>query len=352
MSPDRVAGGSDRKPAVLHFPLDAHLDALAAAQDAERVSWGFDSLDRLAPWPCGSMSMVVGPTGSGKTSLALAVAAKHALETGPVLYAHLELTGAQLLAKLAAQSLPYSALEILQAGKELHDRVAREVVAPLGRFYTMRAAAMGSATYALERIRERHDGPILYVIDYVQLIQRAGAKSEREAVTATSNGIVNFTEEQQIATLVVSRASRNSSRRMRENEESADSFVDVAAESSALEYGATNVLALAGRSTDAEERDMTVHVAKARYAMGGSAYFTFAGRSGRWAPSDGPPKAPDLGEIILEQAGDRIWPTRLDLIDHLRVEVKGVPVRQLRAALAELIERGALLEMDKMIRRA
>src|SRR5690349_14990117 len=60
-------------------------DEIVTLSKLPRLSWGFAELDRLAPFIAGTMSVLLGPTGRGKSALAFQIARHHATHTGPVL---------------------------------------------------------------------------------------------------------------------------------------------------------------------------------------------------------------------------------------------------------------------------
>jgi replicative DNA helicase len=262
------------------------------------LDYGIDGLNRLAPLPIRSMCTLVGPTGGGKTSLAMTIGAhrcRYATEPaamqGPTIHMLFELTPAQLAARRTSQRSHYTQRQVLggeMAQHELEATLAGE------HFYVVkpprRADFYEYAQRALDGVAKRSPGVPLLVVDYLQRI-RGGGKDLRIDVANIVDSIVDLVESRDMYCLLLSKGSRHGSRSMRDGKTRGEALVDVAAETSAIEAGSAAVLVITYEDRDGNETtDARIEVAKGRFgSTGASLGMRFHGPSGRWEELDAVP---------------------------------------------------------------
>ena len=272
---------------------------LAAEAALPMVPSGFGKLDNLLGGGLAARTMteLIGPTGSGKTSLAAQIGALHA-ESSPVLFYSGELTAAQLVARILAQRTGRSWRRVLRL--ELDERTMRDVLRGLNLYILGRSEnPLLDIAAAAAQLAARGAGVPLAIVDYAQLVADVG-ENMRLAVMQSVRALHRLTETTDLAMLLLAQGSRASSRAMHEAAGSAEDYVDAGAETAQLEQAAANVIALLGSRPDgAAEWDVTAAVSKARYGRTGKVELRFAGSSWQWTeleelPTTESEKARDL----------------------------------------------------------
>jgi len=265
-------------------------DILAASLLPE-LDYGVAGLNAAAPIPLRSLGTLVGPTGAGKTALAMTLAAhrtryagKPNPKQGPTAYFLFELTPAQFAARRAAQLSRFTWRQVLggvMAAHEIEQTLTGE------NFYVFKPPRdvdfIDYAKRCLDEIGKVCSAPPLLVADYLQRIRGKG-RDIREVTSSVVDGLVDLVESRDMYGLVLSKGSRGGSRSMRDGKTRGEALIDVAAESSAIEAGSAAVLAITYENRDGgDETDATIQIAKGRFGASGAAIgMRFHGPSGRW----------------------------------------------------------------------
>jgi hypothetical protein len=242
------------------------------------IDWGFESLNRAAPWPMNAIAAVSAPKGGGKTSFALEVSRRYATKNGPVLYVALEQTAPMIAARVYAQEMGVSQEQLIRGELTVDPNIITTV--PL--FIAAKMPLAGIAD-ALDLMLEVDGRPPLVVVDYVQRYA-IGSRDLRIGVLEAMATLLTLTESRKMGTLIVSQTSRSGSRRARDGATSGEDLVDVDAESGAIESDAAVKLVVTFKSRNGEAAtDVGVVVAKNRFGcVGARLGFRFEGASGRW----------------------------------------------------------------------
>jgi replicative DNA helicase len=250
------------------------------ARSGPLADWGFESLNRAAPWPIGSMAVVSAPKGGGKTSFALQVARQHAAKRGPVLYVAMEGTAELLTARAYGQAMGVDHLQ-LAIGKLSVD----PVVVTADPLHLAMRLDPDLIEPTLDLIAETDPRPPLLVTDYVQHFAM-GAREIRPALINVLGGLLKLTEGREMWTLAVSQTSRAGAKRARRKQRgSGEQLIDVDAESGVTEDFATVKLIMTFEPRLGEAvTDVDIAIAKVRYgATGVILPFRFEGATGRWS---------------------------------------------------------------------
>lgn len=268
---------------------------IIAQSSVPELDYGIARLNAAAPIPMRSMGTLVGPTGAGKTALAMTLAAhrtryvgKPGPNQGPTAYFLFELTPAQLAARRTSQLSRFTWRQVLggvMARHEIEQTLAGE------NFFVFKPPRDGDfidyAKRCLDEIAKVCPGTPLLVADYLQRIRGKG-RDMRELTSNVVDGLVDLVESRDMYGLVLSKGSRGGSRSMRDGKTRGEALIDVAAESSAIEAGSASVLAITYENRDgSDETDVRIEVAKGRFgASGASIGMRFHGPSGRWEELD------------------------------------------------------------------
>lgn len=224
------------------------------------------------------------PTGRGKTGLTIQVT-RHVALTMPVLYVSSELSRRQVLARVAAQHLSESWLDIYEMPPDKAPMIAQAVAesAP-----NLRVVKLDRSTVLSELLKAECDAigsaPLL-VLDYLQHAARRMSPSDyRIAMSMLSDEIARYTTDARAAAFIVSSVARG----FYSNNENktATEFLGTAKDSGDVEFDAAAVFFLdtepcpPGGTSSAR-----LHVAKSRFgAGGGTVGLRFDGRIGMFAP--------------------------------------------------------------------
>ena len=259
-------------------------------------------------WP--GLWMLVGPTGTGKTQLALSLALGAALKGCPVAYVGLELDEVGIVARLVGlrSRTPWSGLYLgsteltgaaLRAAKELEGLpIVAEYGSPMG-WPPDKLAEVAARLAKLAKARgiDTKRRPPLVVLDFLQLVgdtTEAAASGRtmqvRERIQFAAYQARAVAREHGVAVLAVSSTSRDNVGRLwlgaAEELPMPSALVGTGKESGEIEYSADGVLVLVGHQGDGYgERQVSVAVAKQRAGRTGWLHLAFNGH--RHRPSTG-----------------------------------------------------------------
>ena len=199
--------------------LDRQLDRLEqlyeCGEEITGVATGFADLDRMmSGLQRGSLVVLGGRPGSGKTSLALNIAAHAALEAVPVLMfslemSHLELTQRLLSAEARVEGTRLRNGKLIESDwPKISQAVGRMAEAPLHIDDNPHLTVMEIRAKA-RRLKSR-GGLGLVIVDYLQLMTgRSSAESRQVEVAEISRGLKILARELEVPVVALSQLSRN-----------------------------------------------------------------------------------------------------------------------------------------------
>lgn len=274
--------------------LNALIEGQPAAAALERRARLVDSILARArePWvqvrvgdqtiieiPPGGHVVLDGPTGSGKTALAVNSLATHAKESGPAIYVSLELQPDVIAARAIGSALGVTWDRVLKGD------VGRDAM--VGAIPERLMIVDGSALEMLTEIAMARETwprlPLLLCVDYIQLAaigddMRAGVAQRIEALRVLA-------EKERVVMLVVSQPSRAAAKELRAGDMTGAQTIGVSAESAQVERGATATIAIGGIGIP-DERGWTridLSIGKGRYGGGDKVWpAKYHGASGQW----------------------------------------------------------------------
>jgi len=270
--------------------VSALADELFAFSKLPRLSWGFEELDRLAPFLVGGLVVVIGATGRGKSSFLLQVGQHHARTLGPVLIVSAELPGALVGGRMVAriERVPWSQA---LGGEVDPERVRRALDIPNMRIIdTIGADILDVIDAELVAFAEEYPSqPALVLVDYLQLLP--GASQEmRHRVSDNIVGLRKLMVKQQAGAMVIAKAGRNPARALRSGEAMGTDATEAGAETGAIEHEALALVALgAMRPVDAADPDgasvVDLSIAKSRFGIADKVVpLRFEGATGHFEP--------------------------------------------------------------------
>ena len=199
--------------------LEAHLDYIEALYERKQsitgVPTGFIDLDQqLAGLQPSNLIIVGGRPGSGKTSLALGIAAHAALEAHtPVLVFSLEMSHRELTQRLLCSEARVDATRMRNG--RLHDSDWPKISHAVGRLAEAELFIDDNPHLTVmeirakaRRLKSRH-GLGLIVIDYLQLMSgRSNAENRQVEVSEISRGLKILARELEVPVIALSQLSR------------------------------------------------------------------------------------------------------------------------------------------------
>lgn len=266
---------------------------LPLAADAALMEWarplppalptGLDALDAIiGGLRAESAYYVNAATGKGKTGLTIQIAT-HISQSAPVVYISSELSRRQVLARVAAQHLSASWLDLYTLPPDKATLIADAVRAYAPNLRVIKLEASTSLTDLLKSEADAIGAAPLAVLDYLQhAARRATPTDYRIAMSVMSDEIARFTTDARSSALVVSSVARGF---YNGNEEKgASDFLGSAKDSGDIEFDAAGVMFLdcepcpPGGTSSAR-----LHIAKHRFGGTGTIGLVFDGRVGRFA---------------------------------------------------------------------
>ncbi len=291
------------------------------------------ALAEYARGRAGQAIVVVGPSGSGKSSLAIDTARHHARHVGPVVYVSLELSADEVGSRMTGMELGMGWEDVTRGAVSL-DRMSA-ALADFARMVVLAGpdATLTKAESTVVQLRaESPDLPILVAIDYLQLLEGEG-REERIRVASIAEAIRRFAQRLGVVVLAVSQTSRASSRGLRDGELVGADTTSTGAETAQIERMAALTIALGSmRPQEDGTTAIDISIGKGRMGQGDRVIpAVYNGRVGTWHIA-GP--SVSGAERRAERTGDR---------DGARVHGAGLAVKGCLAAASAPMSRADLV---------
>jgi hypothetical protein len=260
----------------------------------------------------GGIVLLIGGTGAGKTSLALDIAIRHAVNRGPAIVASLELVkrilGARVIGIRCDESWPGVLTGCVQ-----HEHMLQQWPNRL-RMIERRDVTIDNLHASVAAVRTEFPGePLLLVVDYVQLMDNAEWEIRRRVARAMEQ-LDELATEHRAVVLALSQGSRTSSRQLASGERVGRETADAGAEAAELERWSVSTIAIGGKaggggkaigkaSTDGEWSAVSLSIGKGRIGGGDTVRpASYCGRTGAWrVTGDARPAA----EVRAERQGKK-----------------------------------------------
>lgn len=231
---------------------------------------GGETIDEL---PLGEACYLMGPTGSGKTTLALNMAMSHAEHIGPVIIVSRELREETAGARVGSMRSGTRWADVLR-GPATEQAITALLELPRMVFLDDERATFECLQKAIDECKIDFPGqPIMVLADYIQIMQASSAGRAgdlRQRASEAVDEMRNLLKRNLVVGLVLSQMSRNaSSEAKRGNRLGADSDGG-GAETSAIERAAAMQLEIGYKTPIAEDgsTDVQLSISKMRYGGG------------------------------------------------------------------------------------
>lgn len=312
----------------------------------------------------GGIVLLIGGTGAGKTSLALEVAIRHAVNRGPAIVASLELVKRILGARVVSIRCDESWPGVL-TGRVQREHMLQQWPNRL-RIIERRDATIKNLHASVAAMRTEFDGePLLLVVDYVQLMDNAEREIRRRVARAMEE-LDEIANEHRAVVLALSQGSRAASRQLASGERMGRETADAGAEAAELERWSVYTIAIGGKaSSEGEWSAVDLSIGKGRIGGGDMVHpGLYCGRSGAWRLA-GDPRPAD--EVRAERHAAVDGQKQTALIDQLvgaaRRGTEPVAREQLckkvrgnaaekRAALRAALQLGDLVMVQRQAKRS
>lgn len=275
-----VAPEVPAKPVWLRGP-----ELVAAILERARDPW-VDltlGLDQLAKVRVGATVVLIGGSGSGKSSLASCFLLEHARHIGPAIALSIELPAEELAARIVGIQCDASWEDALRGRVE---REQLDAALALPRLYVLdrRRATLRNLERAIDAAAKEFPGEsILVAVDYAQLLESEERDARMKVADAFAQ-IDDVAREKRVVVLALSQMSRVSAKTVRKGDALGAETTDLGAETAAIERWATLTMAI-GLATKHEDGSTAVDlsVGKSRMGVGDSVFpMAYWGRSGKW----------------------------------------------------------------------
>jgi hypothetical protein len=232
----------------------------------------------------GGTVVVMGGSGSGKSSLVSGLLVEHAANVGPAIALSIELPADEMAGRIVGMRCDASWEEALRG---LVRREFMEDALNLPRLWIIDRdnATLSTLEAAIEAAREEYaNQPILVAVDYAQLVE-SKERDIRQQVADVFKQIDRLLRRQRVVGIAVSQMSRAAARLARDGERIGADAADGGAESAAIERFATFTLTIGAASEERSDGSRAVELSVGKGRMfGGDRVIpmTSWGRSGRW----------------------------------------------------------------------
>ena len=363
---ERIAD-QDRDPAPKPQPLWHRLPSLVDAI-LERAGDPWIDLtlagDEITRARTGATVVLVGGSGSGKSSLTGCLLIEHARNVGPAIALSIELPADELAARIVGIRCDASWEDGLR-GRVPREHMQQALDIP--RFYVLdrRRATIANLERCIDAARKEYPNePILVAIDYTQLLD----SKEREVRMRVADAFAQIDDcarEKRVVALALSQMSRANETKARQGEVIGADSASLGAESAAIERFATVTLSIGMKGEAREDGSQAVElsVGKSRMGQGDRVIpMTYWGRTGKWRVA-GDAKEAHLVRADRDQERERVTRATVELAmvaaaqeaktpitrQQLLDAVGGVKLRKAAktAILASLLTQKRLVEVDR-----
>lgn len=240
--------------------------------------------DELCRVRAGGMVVVIGGSGSGKSSLVSNLLLEHARSIGPAIALSIELPADELAARIAGIRCDASWEDVLR-GQIRREFLVDALAMPRLFVLERKSATIENLGPCIDAAKKEYPGqPILVAVDYAQLI----SSKEREVrlrVTDAFQRIDDVLREQRVVGIAVSQMGRAGAKLARDGERIGVDASDLGAESAAIERFATATFTIGLKGEPRQDGSQNVELSLGKGRMsGGDAVFpmSYWGRSGLW----------------------------------------------------------------------
>jgi hypothetical protein len=316
--------------------------------------------DDLARLRVGATVVVMGGSGSGKSSLTSCLLVEHAKNVGPAIALSIELPADELGARIVGIRCEASWEDALR-GNVARPEMERALGIPRLFVLDRRRANLANLEKAIDAARaEFPNQPILIAIDYAQLLN-SNEREVRQRVSDVFAQIDDVAREKRVVAIALSQMSRVNAQKARRGEALGAESADLGAEAAAIERFATLTMSI-GLAADREDGSSAVELSLGKFRMGKGDRvipMTYYGRSGLWRVAGEAKTA----EVVREQRaaekdkkvdqtleaallGVAIKATEPMSRNELKKQVAGNRTR-MGTAIERLLQRGDLVEVLK-----
>lgn len=278
--------------------------------------------ETIAEVPIGEMPVVLGPTGSGKTSLVIGMLIAHARESGLSIFVSREMPARLVAARAIGMQCDASWRDVLRGA--VSDSEMRRALPD--RFVVLDgdAATVCDLDRAVSLLRQEHgeDLPILAAVDYVQIMP-SSARDPRMRVSEVIESLSRWSQRSRVTVIVISQTSRAAARALRSGEATGADTIDSGAESSSIERAAHVLFAVGSAGPEHDDGTKAVDLSISKHRMGEGdrvVPMTFNGRIGRWRIAG---EARPAAEVRAERATEKDVKRSLNLRNAARGAITG-----------------------------
>lgn len=322
--------------------------------------------DEICRIRAGGIAVVMGGSGSGKSSLVSSMLLHHARNAGPAIALSIELPADELAARIVGILCDASWEEALR-GQVDYERMTAALAIP--RLYVLdrKNATIENLNRCVDAARAEYPGePILAAIDYAQLLQ----SKEREVRMKVADAFAQVDDsarDKRYVAIAVSQMGRASAVAASSGEKIGADTAALGAESAAIERFATVTIAIGQKGEPREDGSAAVEVSLGKGRMsGGDVVYpaSYWGRSGLWRLSGESKRAADVRtERDTEKESRLLKAIENQLIgaaqksagplsrEQLMELVTGRKVNK-KTAIAQLIASGDLVEVNRRAPRS
>lgn len=285
---DRIAAQDrDTQPAKKEQPLWYRLPGLVdAILDRAQDPWIDLTLagDEIARARAGATIVLVGGSGSGKSSLTSCLLIEHARNVGPAIALSIELPADELAARIVGIRCDASWEDGLR-GRVPREHMQQALDIPRMYVLDRRRATIKNLERCIDAARAEYPNePILVAIDYTQLLD----SKEREVRMRVADAFAQIDDcarEKRVVALALSQMSRANETKARQGDVIGADSASLGAESAAIERFATTTLSIGMKGEPREDGSQAVElsVGKSRMGQGDRVIpMTYWGRTGKW----------------------------------------------------------------------
>lgn len=244
---------------------------------------GADDLCRVRP---GGIAVVMGGSGSGKSSLVSNMLLDHAKNAGPAIAMSIELPADELAARIVGIRCD-SGWEAVLRGQVRREFMVDALALPRLFVLERKNATLDNLAICIDAARAEYPGePILVGIDYAQLIH-SKEREVRLRVADAFERIDDVSREKRVVSIAVSQMGRSGAKAARDGDKVGAESADLGAESAAIERFASVTMSIGKQgepSPDDGSRAVELSIGKGRMSDAADSVrpARYWGRSGLW----------------------------------------------------------------------